>query len=805
MKSLLAALFLVLALALAMVGCTESTTPTAIPSESMVVPPSLTAELPPTPVPPSPTTEPDGKTIIVDNPADSGSGTLRQALENAQPYDTISFDPTVFPPNSPETINVESELPHISQGFLTVDASDAGVILDGSLLPADSWIAGLQMVSDGNVILGMQVINFTGAGIAISESRQNTVGGDRAIGAGPTGQANQSSGNDFGIGIWNLASDNVVTGNLLGTDPSGTREVGNLRSGVWVTEGATENVIGPNNIIAYNDGCGIVIDDPGSFREMYGNRLTQNSIHDNRLTGICQYAGRGRSVPTPVIIEFDLSSGSVSGTSCSNCKVEIFSSNDEEGEFFEGVAITNESGYFSLQKGILFSGSHLAATTIDVDGSTSDFSLSTFGEARSITLQLGNDLSLTNFQPQQSADLADNRIGVQFDSFGYPESYDLGVYARGVKRARVAIAGLEPELVDWEKPEFSIDPSHDEVFTRMADNGLTITYVLTFWDKETYPHGEGAPCARFKTEGEIERYLEFVRFIVNHFKDRVQYYEMWNEPDIKGYCPKYIEPSDYINLVKRTVPVIRQEYPEAKIVVGGVSNLRFSGAPEYLFDLLNSDIMPLVDVVSWHPMYGTSPEYDEYRDYYYRYPSLVQEIKDVATAHGFNGEYQADEIGWATPETAVPDQPWVYSPIVAAKYFGRGILLHLGMDIGVGVPDDNDVVRNLSTLMASAQSVNLPLQIESAATNIVSYTFSLPNGDNLIALWTDGVAVEDDPGTEATLTIPNFSADEVAAIDVLYGFEQQLLTNTENGNLIIGDLLVRDYPIVLRISGVGSP
>ena len=111
--------------------------------------------------------------------------------------------------------------------------------------------------------------------------------------------------------------------------------------------------------------------------------------------------------------------------------------------------------------------------------------------------------------------------------------------------------------------------------------------------------------------------------------------------------------TDYINLVERTVPVIRQEYLEAKIQVGGVAstNLRSSGAYDYLFDILESDVMPLVDVVSWHPMFGTSPTYEGTREYYYEYPSIAQEIKEVASARGFDGECEANEIGWSTPET----------------------------------------------------------------------------------------------------------------------------------------------------------
>jgi hypothetical protein len=93
----------------------------------------------------------------------------------------------------------------------------------------------------------------------------------------------------------------------------------------------------------------------------------------------------------------------------------------------------------------------------------------------------------------------------------------------------------------------------------------------------------------------------------------------------------------------------------------------------------------------------------------------------------------------------------------------------------------------------------LPLEIQSEATNIMSYAFSLPDGDRLIALWTNGAAVDDDPGVNATLVFPGLSARSVAGIDVLNGLEQELITETENGNLVIRNLLVRDYPIILRL------
>ena len=736
-------------------------------------------------------------TIIVTSTNDSGPGTLRQALLDAQSGDTITFDPTVFLPTTPVTISITSELPHIQQGNLTIDASNAGVILDGSKAP-DTWVSGLQIVmSNANTIRGIQISNFPGAGISISgDAKDNMIGGDRSVGSGPFGQGNLTSSNDVGIVLSVYGtSQNTVMGNLIGTDAEGMDALGNHKNGIWIAEGANTNTIGPNNVIAHNHGPGIEVHDPDSLY----NTITQNSIHDNGRAGIYQWNGGNNELLAPIIFKFDLQARTLTGVTCANCTVEVFSDNSDEGSIYEGRTTADDAGNFTFNKGTTLTGPQLTATTSDVDGNTSKFSLPTSGISGSLILQRANDLPIDQFQPKHSKELLDNRIGAQFDSISYQDTYDLTIYGRGVKRARVAINGLEPDLVDWGKPELSVDPGIDEIFNRMADNGITITYVLVFWDKATYPEGEGLPSPRFKTEDEIENYLEFVRFIVSHFKDRVQYYEIWNEPDIEWLSTKWIESPDYIDLVKRTVPVIRKEYPEAKITVGGVSNTVFPNASEYLFDILESDIMPLVDVVAWHPMYGTSPEYELYREYYYQYPSFLQEIKDTASTRGFDGEYQADEIGWSTPETAVPDQPWVYSPIVAAKYYSRGILMHLGMDIGVGAPDDNTVVHNLSTVMAGAKTVDLPIQIGSTITNTISYTFSLPNHDHLVALWNDGIAVDHDPGVSTTITLTGFTDHRVIGIDILHGFEQELITDTVGGDLVIRDLLVKDYPIILRI------
>lgn len=754
------------------------------------------------PIPVSPA--PQGQIRVVTNAADTGHGTLRQALLDAQEGDTITFDPAVFPPTAPVSITVTNLLPGINANNLTLDASNAGVILDGSHLSGD-WQVGLAMVScKGTIIRGLQIASFSGPAIDITGvATDNVIGGDRSIGAGPFGQGNQFINNAIGVSLNTPGTThNVITGNLMGTDAAGVAQLGNEHSGVWIGEGAKGNTIGPDNVIAYNGTAGILIYGPTSVN----NTITQNSIHDNHM-GIELQVGANTKLIFPSILDFELSAGTMTGATCANCTVEIFSDAGYEGAIYEGQTTADGSGVFVFDKGAAFIGPHLTATTTDLDGNTSEFSAPVSGASISLSLQQGNNLARTQLQPKQSEELVDNRMGMGA-SF-----QKRGVTGDWVEREKNDsgtkwVMALTIDWLEWpEVPtndgysEYYIDPSIDQAVTELHDLGFEIIYSLAFWDEEIEPQ----ECyARFRKEEEIQRYLDYIQWLVHNFKDRIQTYEMINEPRFEECRPEFdqqnIELPDYIALVKRVITTIHQEYPEAKIVVGPTV-LFYEN--DYLMGILESDLMPLVDGVSWHPFYGQSPEYEA--EYYYDYPSIVQEIKDVASAHGFSGEYIVEEIGWS----GHPDCPVTYSESVAAKYLARGIIMHLGMDIVTGFGGsaswaeqraEGRVARNLSTIMAGAKTVNLPVQIQTTLTNTVSYTFALPNNDYLVALWSDGVAVEYDPGITATLTFSGLIDYQVTGIDALYGYQQQIMTDTVDGNLVIRDLLAKDYPIILRLN-----
>jgi len=105
--------------------------------------------------------------------------------------------------------------------------------------------------------------------------------------------------------------------------------------------------------------------------------------------------------------------------------------------------------------------------------------------------------------------------------------------------------------------------------------------------------------------------------------------------------------------------------------------------------------------------------------------------------------------------------------------------------------------------MAGHEAIDMPTEIDIEYEGPVAYcTFRYPNGDRMLAVWTDAIAQDEDPGVPATITFPGLATGTVTGIDVLHGFEQELVFETDGENTIVRDLLVKDYPILIRLSDV---
>ncbi|NIN65002.1 MAG: hypothetical protein GTO63_09935 [Anaerolineae bacterium] len=216
----------------------------------------------------------------------------------------------------------------------------------------------------GTDYTGTQDKGNTTYGVRIGGGAQNnTVGGDTS------GERNVISGNGMhGLTIYHSGTDgNTVSGNYIGTDATGTQGLGNTWNGVYLEEGAQNNIIGSDNVIASNGLDGVEVRGITTT----GNTISRNSIHSNGLLGIDNYVGGNTELPPPVI--FGALCAAIVGTAPPSATVEIFTGPDGEGKTYLATASADVGGLWSIVGSFTFD-IYVTATATDASGNTSEFS-----------------------------------------------------------------------------------------------------------------------------------------------------------------------------------------------------------------------------------------------------------------------------------------------------------------------------------------------------------------------------------------------------------------------------------------------
>lgn len=154
-------------------------------------------------------------------------------------------------------------------------------ILIGSFTTTSTTVQGNRIGTSAN---GMAKIPNGGDGIHIDLGNNNVIGGS-APGAGNliSGNGKVASGLGRGNGISVGSSNNIIQGNFIGTDATGTGQLGNMDDGIFggrnTTVGGTG--AGESNVIAFNGLRGI--SNNGTLGT--SNSYRGNSIHSNGTSG----------------------------------------------------------------------------------------------------------------------------------------------------------------------------------------------------------------------------------------------------------------------------------------------------------------------------------------------------------------------------------------------------------------------------------------------------------------------------------------------------------------------------------------
>ncbi|MGO9581289.1 MAG: beta strand repeat-containing protein [Acidimicrobiales bacterium] len=254
-----------------------------------------------------------GPTFYVTNNQDSGPGSLRQAILDADAAAVKGAPSTITVAAGVASLRIDpqSPLPGITgvvlldgRGLITLNNTSAGARANGLALQPGSGgseITGMAIVgakwaailldSSGDLIQGNTIGGPTAAG---QENRygifmvagNNTIGGAVAntIGGTGAGPGNVISGNEAaGVVITGASTGgNLVEGNYIGTDSAGNNTIGNGVAGVLINAGAVNNTIGgtgagAENVISDNKAEGVLISGAGTS----GNLVQGNYIGTN--------------------------------------------------------------------------------------------------------------------------------------------------------------------------------------------------------------------------------------------------------------------------------------------------------------------------------------------------------------------------------------------------------------------------------------------------------------------------------------------------------------------------------------------
>lgn len=246
-------------------------------------------------------------TFVVTSAGDSGPGTLRQAILDANAVDglhaTITFDLAGAPPYriAPVTALPAVTVPVTIDGTTQPGYSGTPVV---ELRGSASVNVGLELGGGQSRLLALVVNGFADTGIRLREGGNavegcyvgtdisgtvavpnvvagiDTSGGDRIGGTEP-GAGNLISGNGSGSsrggGIYVRGANSHIEGNAIGTDVTRSGPLGN--SGPGIRTYLASVVVGgmdraSANIIAFNDGPGVMT--YGSRTSVLGNSIYAN-------------------------------------------------------------------------------------------------------------------------------------------------------------------------------------------------------------------------------------------------------------------------------------------------------------------------------------------------------------------------------------------------------------------------------------------------------------------------------------------------------------------------------------------------
>lgn len=210
--------------------------------------------------------------------------------------------------------------------------------------------------------------------------------------------------------------------------------------------------------------------------------------------------------------------------------------------------------------------------------------------------------------PKNSSEIQSSPFGIQAGTL--VDSLVAKAAGIGVKWTRLGASwpGIEKEngVYDWTETDKAFDIALKNGITPFVciSGGHRLYSKLTTYDNPVEAEIYGyKPEPPIKDPVAMKAYLGFVRALISRYKDKIDYWEVWNEPNHRNYWGSTPNGKEYGLLVVETARIIKEMDPGSKVIGGSMAGID----PQFTDDFLSVGAGKVIDIISYHN-YGAVPE-----------------------------------------------------------------------------------------------------------------------------------------------------------------------------------------------------
>ena len=180
--------------------------------------------------------------------------------------------------------------------------------------------------------------------------------------------------------------------------------------------------------------------------------------------------------------------------------------------------------------------------------------------------------------------------------------------------------------------DWAVLAKYDAMVEAARSRGMEVMGLLAYCTD--WVCGDGAP----RSQDDYDRFASYAAFMVDRYKDRIKYWEIWNEPNHSSFWPPSPDAYAYTQLLATAHRAIKAVDPSAMVVGGSVAGIDL----DYANQLLYQGAGRYMDAISVHAYpYPASLERSDYG-------AKLLGLKGLMQIWGADRPIYLTEMGYAT-------------------------------------------------------------------------------------------------------------------------------------------------------------